>query len=662
MRLISNNQEIPVDEKADIIIEKFSPITNLEIKGEYALSFNNPVTPELQAAMGFSNIPNIQNPTTKIDVALFDDNLIFTGDLSTKSVNRFQYQQELTTTPGGVPLDVWKRKISDIDFGKDTIPTLTQLTNLYRIPLKEPIGSSPSNANTYTFDELLGYKQTRLYFYIDGIEVYSHVFSYIGISVSDFLLNRQQELDKVVDEFNASQESTTKGILERNSDEWVIRFPTGTTHIVTAKIRVEYTSVDFDVNYNFTRISFQSIGDYFDDALKSTWNKPYLLPQIYAPNIYSDKNTSFNGNINAINRDKYLYNTENEPTKYTFVPAFKFQYILQKLAEYMGYTLDTTFFDTDNNNKIYWLTMVCADRQFPNLTKPYNIHANEIIYKDYLPKWTVQEFVNRFQNWLNCYLEFDIFTKKLSIISRQKPFANISDQEMIDLSTISDDDYSLPTTTRETFQVKFAITESDDESLVTSAFKPFPNTQEPGFTWKEIENHFAPLTMSTDYVQTTQRTEGNIVRYNSTSGHPSPWNWSNNSSGGSTSTIRKGILVCYQTGKSTMFGLNTEEPKSRSLFCAIEADTLLAENTLVNKSLFIDGEKGLYQKNWKSYIKGLSENYTVQLNVYLNKLKLHQFNWSTIFYYFNCAWIAAQISVNPRLKISKIKLRRIKAE
>jgi len=655
MYFIHNQQEIPIDEKADIIIEKFSPIINLELKGEYALSFNNPITPELQKAMGFSNLPNVQNPVTKIPVALFDDNLLFTGDLTTKVASQRQYQQELTTTPGGVPLDIWKRKITDIDFGKDTIPTSTVQTNLYKLPLKEAIGTTTSNSNNYTFGELLGYKQTVLKIYMDSTEVYAHTFSYSGISVAE---NREEELDKVVAEFNEIQSGNTfMGILERNADEWIIRFPTGVSHTVTATIRVDYATTPFTVNYAFTRISYQSIGNYFDAALTNAWAKPYYLPPIYAPNIYSDKNSAFNGNINAINRNSYYYNTENEPVKYTFVPALKFSYIIQKLMEYMGYTLDGGFFSSDNNDKLCWLTMVCADRQFPNLTKPFNIHANEIIYKDYFPEWTVEQFINYFQSWQNVYFDFDIFSKTIRIIRRQEFFESPSTQEQVDLSELTDDDYSIPVETFNTYQLKFAITDSDDESLKADLFKPYPNVQTAGLTWQEIPNNFAPMVMSTDYVQTSQRTSGNIQRPVFTG--TSPWDWSGGS-GGSSSTVRSGILVCYQTGKSTMFGLSAESAKSRALFCSIESNTIVTENTLANKSLFIDGSTGLYQKQWKKYFEGISENIIIQANVVLNKLKLHQFNYKTIFHAFGCGWLASQISVNPRLKISKIRLRRIK--
>ncbi len=658
MKVIYNQKEIPIDDNSDIIIEKFSPITNLEIRGEYALSFNNPVTPALQEALGFSNIPNIQTPITSIPVALFDDYLLFVGNLNTKSANSKNYQQELTATPGNVPLDIWKRLITDIDFGKDTIPTTTKLTNMYKLPIKELIGTSSSNSNLYTYNQLLGYKRTVLKFQIDGYQVYSHTFTYPGgESVKE---NRETELDNVISEFNEIMKTLNVpdqplyATLERYADDWIMSFPNETNHSVTSSIRVEYVTTPFTVDYTFTRISYESIENYFDGTLLNTWSKPYLLPQIYTPNIYGDQNPSFFGNINAINYNKYYYNSELEPTKYTFCPALKFSYVLHKLFEYMGYTLDPSFFNNDNNDKLCWLTLVCADRQFPNLSKPFNIHANEIVYNYYMPKWTVREFLERFQNWLNVYFDFDEFSTTVKIIERQKPFV-YDYHNLIDLSGQYDDDYVIPVEVEDTYQIKFAITDSDDESLVSAAFKPVPNIQTPGITWKEVENHFAPLIMSTDYTQTSHKTQGDIQRM--PAGTSSSWNWSSSSG---SSTIRTGILVCFQTGKSVMFGLNTEEPKSRSLFCSIESNTILTENTLLGKSLFIDGVNGIYQKQWQKYLDGLSDNVSIKLKVVTNSIQLYKFDFSTIFYAHNFVWIAEQISRNPRLKISNFKLRRIK--
>jgi hypothetical protein len=664
MKLISNNIEIPVDEKADIIIEKFSPILNLDVKGEYALSFTNQITPELQQAMGFSNLPNIQNPVSKIPVALIGDSLAFLGNLTTQAANRKEYQQQLTATPGGVPLDIWTRKLTEIDFGKDTIPTTETTTNFHQILTK--------NTGTTTDKDFISFLNSLscdVEIYFGNTKVYNLNFlTFQAEYISPTEQTRTAELMNGFNEF-APDTLFPNSTLTITTDEVLFYVPYNieSVRIIINRKAVTWASVPaLAVTYTMNRINYQSIGNYYDNSLLPTWDKPYLFPPIYAPNAYGSSNPSFNGTLNNLNGSEYYYNAENSPTIYAFCPVFSFQYIIKTLLNYMGYTLNPSFFSTDNNDKLYWLTMVLADQQCPNVSKPFNIHASEIIYKNYLPSWTVKEFIEYFQNWQNVYFTFDVFSKTATINHRQEFITNPENKQVIDIQYLTDDDYTASPITNEAYQIKYTITDSDDESLTLPLFEAFPKTQTAGIDWKTIENNFAPLIFSTDYTPINARTRGTGNSVDLLG--DSIWNWQYTGivlpgitpPTTPSANVRTGIITCYQSARSVLFSKSTEEVKSRSLFCGTQSGTILTENTLNNKTLFITGTTGIYEKSWKQYLNAITNTIEILVKVSLPNITLHQFDFSSIFHAFNMAWLSNQISINPKLRASIIRLRRIK--
>ena len=667
---------IPIDDSSEVVLELHSPITRLTMQSDYALTFTQAITSELQSEMEFSNIPSTQHQKSKIPVHLFDENLIFTGDLINVESNADSYENQLSSAPGNITPELYKTSITKLDFGKDTIPTTTVTSPFYKIPTKELI-SLPTTSTKYSLDEQFGTYNSVVKVLIDNVVVFEYEYRYSASAYNeDFGSSGNPRLERFVQAYN-DNDNSFKSKLEANADEWLFTIPQG-THTLKVEItitgrlsssggrdRIPRGTYPYTITYPATNYTFKSIGNYFDNSLLPTWTKPYSLPPIHNPNLYGDSNKAFNGTINYLNGTNYITNTPEKRTENTFCPAFSFQYILTKLFTILGYTLDQTWFNLPENKTLFWITFVCTDLQAPNLTTTFNIHNSEILYQDYLPNWTVREFLERFQNWKNIYFDFNQFTQTVKIIQRQAPFT-AANKNIIDLTNISDDQYSQKPNKTPNYHVLYDITDSDDETLKNPLFSTRKSSDDIDLSIEEAKNYFAPMILSTDYTPTNTRTRG-TSRPGLNSGG-STWDWSGNRNGGSTqttttpTTIRLGILTAYQKGKSPMYGLSTEDPKSRALYCQIQNQQILTENTFSTiETLFIDGAKGLFQKYWTQYLKAIANTTQIELQAQLNKIIVADFDFGILFYYQGSLYITDQISYSNQKELSKIKMLKIQS-
>jgi hypothetical protein len=76
MKFIVNDNEIAIKALSDCEIVKTSPLTSLEVKGEYALSFELPATPELQKALGYPHLRNIASASSSFTSMILDGNIL----------------------------------------------------------------------------------------------------------------------------------------------------------------------------------------------------------------------------------------------------------------------------------------------------------------------------------------------------------------------------------------------------------------------------------------------------------------------------------------------------------------------------------------------------------------------------------------------------------
>jgi len=435
-------------------------------------------------------------------------------------------------------------------------------------------------------------------------------------------------------------------------NEWVISESTATAVKIVIDVIV-LGGADFSITYNLTRIAYPSIGTHFNASLASGWTKPYHFPMIYAPEFYGSENPDFNGYINLVVDNAFVYNNDDDPTTYSFCPCFRLQWVFEKVCTLLGYTPDPTFWNTSVWKDVSLLTLVAIDKQLQGLVMPYNIYNNTIVYKDYMPDLTVQEFIDALQNWLNITISFNTLTQKVDVKSRN---INLATAPKLNIDPYAQITKKTPTDTKK-YQVKYKISTSDDASMAAEAFEVIAITDTNDVT--SIEVAFVPMVRASEY-QEVNTGNPQDVSPRAATGTTSNWNWSGSTTTTNpTSTTPTGPLVCYEKGKSAMFGLNTESPKSRVLFYNLVSGVQVIDNTKDGNSLFIAGDNGLYKKQWETYFKMFEATTELQVTTNIPKLMLYQIDWATILILANVAWVASEIAIDPDSDISKLKLWRI---
>jgi hypothetical protein len=100
--------------------------------------------------------------------------------------------------------------------------------------------------------------------------------------------------------------------------------------------------IDFGIDENITTPFTTGLNNY----LTANFENKICFPPYYAPNWYDDanaNNTDFNGFVNAYNcggSGSYLVNSGSQPHKYSIAPAIYVFYILKKIFETDGYSLN----------------------------------------------------------------------------------------------------------------------------------------------------------------------------------------------------------------------------------------------------------------------------------------------------------------------------------
>lgn len=663
MKLTINQKDIPLKPLTKCEVVKTSPLTSLQQTGEYALGFETAITPELSQALGFSEQLNILSPLTETQAQVYDKSwLLFNGTIKAKFPSSNTASLSLVAPPGNIPTSLWNTKLTALDFGSDTIPTSLVYTQFYKLNIYDLVGTRPSDSSTYNLMELFARYNSIFRIFVDNVQVFAKTFDYsLNAPVSS-----QIRLTDMVEEFNSlplAYSSTGVGAVlkemtaypENNFEyidqDLILSLPDG-NYSVKFQIDIKY-SVNSYYNYTFnlTRMSYPSIGNYFDASLTSGWSKPYHLPMIYAPNFYGDKNTDFNGYVNLIDGTGFRYNSDVSPTSYTFCPSFKLQWIFETLCTIMGYTPDSSFWNDSVWKHTMLFTMVSIDKQLNTTAKPFNVYNNLIVYKDYLPDFTVLEFINHLSNWLNVMIYFNPITQTASIRTRG---ISLSAPSII-LDSYAQISEKVATDTK-TYSFKYSISETDDASLTNIKFA----TDTPTVTTdvQEIEVVFVPMVFQSEYIDVSTGNPKAIPPRATTSGNGSAWNWSGTVPV-ATGEV-SGYMACYQQGKSAMYGLATEAPKCRVLFYTLSSGVQTLANVKDGKSLFISGNDGLYATLWQAYLKMFEGTIELSVNTNLPKLMLYQIDWGSTLLLQNMAWVASEIRIDPDSDIAKLKLWRVK--
>ena len=111
------------------------------LDGDIAYPFTIPTTPKTAHKLGFPNLMNVSRKTANYPVRFKHGNFqIAKGNLKIRTGNSKNISADFTTTPGGIPKNIWNKKLNEFDVGTEVIPTAQLPNTIYGLTAEDMTG------------------------------------------------------------------------------------------------------------------------------------------------------------------------------------------------------------------------------------------------------------------------------------------------------------------------------------------------------------------------------------------------------------------------------------------------------------------------------------------------------------------------------------------
>jgi hypothetical protein len=173
---------------------------------------------------------------------------------------------------------------------------------------------------------------------------------------------------------------------------------------------------DFDYGY----LSFMNSTAAIDYA-NSLTHKIYPEVNLAYPQIFNDTYWTESGPFSPTNLinphfgDGLLHEIDPGLGRTIIIPFIYLKYIIKTLIKYMGYDLDFGFLDSNSDfNKLLIYNSVTNNTGATDILV-YNLE--KIFFNYHIPRMSVEDFITSLQNFFNIQLFFDSKFKKVKIVS-----------------------------------------------------------------------------------------------------------------------------------------------------------------------------------------------------------------------------------------------------
>lgn len=393
------------------------------LDGDIAYPFTIPTTPKTAHKLGFPNLMNVSRKTANYPVRFKHGNFqIAKGNLKIRTGNSKNISADFTTTPGGIPKNIWNKKLNEFDVGTEVIPTAQLPNTIYGLTAEDMTGiyndpilggsTGPINLKNSILNIFF---ETNIKFSIGSQTLIDKTFrpSSTDLRNSSFAVNLFQD---IIAEYNVA--NTNQGEISYNNTQ-LVAIMSGVkseslTIVFTFYRIAQSDGVRSVQTYILLPKTINTITNYFNNSLKSTWTKPYQFPQINDAKLYSST-SSFNGIINKTVAGDILRNAILEKNKYSHVPMFYLTWILKRIFLTQGYTAQGSFFQDPDIKKALIFSLTTTDKLIEGINYPINIHSNTLIYAQHLPSETLSEYLSMLIDEFGITIAFNEVTKIVDI-------------------------------------------------------------------------------------------------------------------------------------------------------------------------------------------------------------------------------------------------------
>lgn len=605
-----------------------SPLLELTQQGSMTFPFTLPRSPTNDTVFGYASLlASRQGKYRSYDNAklYFGSSRLMLGRLELRTVTTNGYTINLISTPGNISPDLLKTKITKLDLGSQTYATTTTATNLYSALL-------PDTAGRMEDEQVLILRITK-----------------DTVIKAEMQWTKNPERDRLSDEslltllaedFNFNQTDATIRATAQGNNISIVH--DGGPHAYQIeRFLSPTTSQPLNVysEHAFVRVSATQYTTMPEFTMAGFAN--YCFPTMYNPDFYTDVK-GFGSTINAYDAvaNGYYRNTERQPLRHNLVPMMFLGYIINQLAEIVGYTNDiySEFMEHPAilNTIIYNINAL--DKQCEGTALPFNVHEPVFTYAKCLPELTISEFFDAIRLHFCLFIDFNSPSKKISIRSIKSI-----------LAATDKDDYTSRTapytatnyTDRKYYQLTSTLDGSDKLAKAeTPAFDGYPAAATVAASDLEYTPIKSPISTLDIKAESTSITLGGSL-FTSSSRVPKA-SQPGNSVFNKVKTNFTFRLLFYKLTDYDGVSFN-------GLGLYPSADNQWT-NILDNKTyrLTWQGTGGLYEEWWKDYLRFLENTYEVEFTVVMKVYEIANFDYTRKVHISGLDYLVRRISAELR--------------
>lgn len=651
--IFKNNEwqelDLPSDFNLSLILN--SGFLGKKQSGSFSFTSSLPATPnncqKLQSAENPQVITdrNIQFPAK----LLYGSSEFYVWYFVLREAQNNGYKYDLIQTPGNQPRNFFEKKLWQLDFGKVELQSTNKTAPIWCKDI---------------------YDDSKLFQFFNSPEPFYFEILVNGVIIAnppkDGWYNEQAWYwDKTNDpesrfaratantNYNIVWQVPKKGVGTLNIFQLSNEFPVNFVQFNIYKHTMIFTGrlQLFKVNrsdllglYNLQQPQYKDVTASINHLAQFQADYPFKFLTYNNDSYYPTDNTQYEGIVNqyiqpADNSGLMNFlktNKGSDFTTYPISPCFSLKFILEKVAEMMGFTvLAEVFQDKINAGDDYLGDLHLINNrdlasQLVGTTVPFNTYGTSLIYANFMPDMTVKEFIDAIRTTFCLAFEYDYANGQM-IVSKCKD--TIISTDVIDISSKLTRFPTADIIDKTNYQLSF---KNADSNIISQ--EDYPNEEsiaDDGKDYTKIEAGFCPVINNFDldpflaidnnpFIPTVNDAARTVIYPDQKANHPTP-------------------KMCFYLGQGsngiTWIGKSNN---NNGKICL----SWINQNDL----------KGLLHF-YQEYVEFLNKTTPWTADIYLSELALANFRFAQKYYAYGTTFIVEFIS--PKLPIkdkSKVKL------
>jgi hypothetical protein len=508
--------EMDVSDKLSLSLINNSEFLGAEQSGSFSFTDTLPMTANNRNILG-----GIENPQSMAERIIEFPAKLLIGSAEINSwyfvlreTGYDGYRYDLIKTPGNQPRNFYERKLHELDFGSLPLTGGSISANIWAInvfPTENPKISTDVEAGIIPYYELL----------VNGVIVSKSPDSINPLAPDQYFntLNKYGDpyehinnwLNKTVNADNLNYQvafridEKGKGYLNlvKIKADYVIssvEFKTYNWYFSGVGEGVIYVSKTIKHSYTLTLLNYIDVRSAISVLTNAPSSVPFRFITYFNDSFYPSDDADYEGIVNQYSSAYELkLNDSFNRTTYPISPCFSFSFILQKLAEMMGYTFVSSIFKDANTNEdanleaLFFINNVDLAAQLPGTNLPFNIYPNVIKYADFMPDLTVKGFIDAVRTTFALYVEYDETTGQMIV---EKMDSILESDEIVDISDKVGRWPKSDSSEKKYFQLKFK--DSDENIKLVRNYPSDLVTKASNLKYTPIEAGFTPALNSRD--------------------------------------------------------------------------------------------------------------------------------------------------------------------